>query len=232
MSRMTFVERVDRFEAALAVAVSGRDADQVLAEMSARVAVNSFEQISLVAALGDTRGPDGSAALRAAFAAALGKYATASRSTRPEYRDHLCACVIALAKRDGPAATDVYATAAGHANPNVREYGMTALAPVGDDRAWEEILARLDGLLARKVSPTTSHSRRWEEACGAIEYLARHSGEASGRGERLVTLLRARWRNLPDPQLIERWWPGIGPGGPPSETVDLPGSHLPHSWWQ
>jgi hypothetical protein len=67
MSRMTFAERVDRFEAALSVAVSGSDADQVLADMSARVAVNSFEQISLVVALGDTRGPDGSAALRAVF---------------------------------------------------------------------------------------------------------------------------------------------------------------------
>ena len=79
MSRMTFAERVDRFEAAPSVAVSGSDADQVLADMSARVAVNSFEQISLVVALGDTRGPDGSAALRAVFNAALSKYATVSR---------------------------------------------------------------------------------------------------------------------------------------------------------
>jgi hypothetical protein len=36
VSRMTFAERIDRFEAALAAAVSGSDADQVLADMSAR----------------------------------------------------------------------------------------------------------------------------------------------------------------------------------------------------
>ena len=232
MSRMTLAERVDRFEAALAVAVSGSDADQVLADMSARVTVNSFEQISLVVALGDTRGPDGSAALRAVFNAALSKYAAASRSTRPEYRDLLCACVVALAKRDGPAATDVYATAARHANPAVREYAMTALAPVGDDRAWDEILARLDGMVERKVNPTSSGSRRWEEVSGAIEYLARHSTTASARAIRLITLLRARWPNLADPELVERWWPGIKPGGPPPEGIDFPGSHVPHSWWQ
>jgi hypothetical protein len=232
MSRMTFVERIDRFEAALAVAVSASDADQVLAGMSATVAADSFEQIRLVAALGDTRGPDGSAALSAVFDAGLGKYATASRSTRPAYRDLLCACVIALAKRDGPAATGVYATAASHANPAVREYAMTALAAVGDDRAWDEILVHLDAMLDRKVNPTTSRSRRWEEACGAIQYLARHSTTASARAIRLVTLLRARWPNLADPELVDRWWPGIGPGGPAPEGIDLAGSHIPDSWWQ
>jgi hypothetical protein len=180
-----------------------------------------------VVALGDTRGPDGSAALRAVYGAALGKYATASRSTRAEYRDLLCACIVALAKRDGSAATDVYATAASHANPAVREYAMAALAVVGDDRSWDEILAHLDAMLKRKVNPTTSHSRRWEEGCGAIEYLARHSATASARAVRLVTLLRARWRNLADPELVERWWPGIQPGGPPPEGIDLPGWTAP-----
>lgn len=140
MGRMTYAERIDRFEAALAAAVSARDADQALAEMSARVAVNSYEQTSLVAALGDTRGPAGSAAVRAVFDAALARYATASKTTRSEYRDVLCTCVIALAKRDGPAATDVYARAATHENPGVREYGMSALAAPGmtgrGTRSW------------------------------------------------------------------------------------------------
>lgn len=84
----------------------------------------------------------------------------------------------------------------------------------------------------RKVRPTTSYSRQWEGACGAIEYLARHSVTSSARAAGLVMLLRARWRNLADPELVEGWWPGIEPGGPPPERVDLPGSHVPASWWE
>jgi hypothetical protein len=232
MSRMTFTERIEKFEAALAAAVSSSDADQALADMSAGVAVNSYEQITLVVTLGDTRGPAGSAAVRAAFNAALDKYDTARKTTGSAYRDLLCACVITLAKREGPAATDVYATAATYDNPGIREYGASALAAVGDDRAWDEILTWLDAALERKVRPTTSYSRQWAGVCGAIEYLTRHSVTGSARAARLVTLLRDRWPNMADPELVEGWWPGIEPGGPAPELVNLPGSHVPSSWWE
>lgn len=131
MSRMTY----EKFEAALDVAVADSD-DQALADLSAQVHVNSFEQTKVLVALGDTWGPAGAAALRTVFDAALAKFPTVSKGTRSVCRDLLCTWVFALAKREDRAATDVYVTAATHDNPGVREYGAAALAAVGDGRAW------------------------------------------------------------------------------------------------
>jgi hypothetical protein len=146
----------------------------------------------------------------------------------PEYRDLISACVAALAKRDGPAATDVYIAAMRSPNPGVRGYGMSALAVAGDDRAWDEVIARLNEVLQRKLS---LRGWRWREACRAIEYLARHSAQASDRATRLVGLLRDYWQNLADPGLINRWWPGIEPGAQPREALDL-SEHIPQLWWR
>src|ERR1022692_1668134 len=166
MRRMTYVERANRFDAALSAAASGSDADQVLAGMLADSALDARERLQVAAALGGTRGPVGTATLRQAFTAALEEYSVASKSSRSQQRDLICACVIALAKRDDPAATDLYMAAARHANAIIREYGLSALAPAGDDRAWEEVMARLDEILQRKIS---TDGRRWEEATSAIE---------------------------------------------------------------
>ena len=226
---MTYVERAEKFDVTLAAAVAGKNADQALAGLLADPALDMPERTRVAAALGDTRGPAGSAALRKAFSATMERGSVAGRSTWPQERDLICACVIALARRDGPAATDVYLAASGHTNAVVRTYGVSALAPVGDDRAWDAVLARLEDILHRKTSPD---GRRWEEAADAIQYLARHSPAGSERAVRLVTLLRNRWRNLADPGLVEQWWPGIRPGGQQPETIDQPGLHTPDAWWR
>jgi hypothetical protein len=225
---VSYVERADRFEEALSAAVSGSDADHVLAGMLSDPALDMRERLLVTAALGGTRGPAGPTAVRKAFSTAWEKYPGASKSARPFERDLMCACVIALARREGPAATNVYVSAALHANASVRGYGLSALAAVGDDRAWEAIMTRLEEILKRKISPGGPRS---DEASSAAEYLGRYAAQGSPRAVRLITLLRGQWRNLGDPELLERWWPGIGPGGSSPAVIDLPGLHTVQHWW-
>jgi len=230
MSRMTLLERHERLEAVLAAVVSGSDADQRLAAMLADPAMDAYGRIKVTEALGKVGpGPAGSAALRSEFADAAGSLAGASRATKFWYRDLICASVWALATRDGPAATDVYLAAIRSANATVRDYGMTFLAVSGDDRAWDEVITRLRDGLQRKINPG---GLRWRETCRAVEYLARHAARGSDRADRLIGLVRGRWRNLGDADLIARWWPGIGPGGPPPGAIDLAGWHTPDLWWR
>jgi hypothetical protein len=227
---MTLLERHERFGALLAVAKSASDADQRLAAMLADPETDRFGQIQVAAALGEVRpGPAGSHALREVFAATAGGLAGASKSIKPQYRDLICASVAALARRDGPAATDVYLAAARSANAIISDYGMSALAVAGDDRAWDQMLTRLSEILQRTISP---RGLRWRETCRAIEYLARHARQGSDRPDRLVGLLRGRWPNLAQPELIDQWWPGIGPGGLPAGTIGLAGRHTPQLWWR
>jgi hypothetical protein len=228
MSRMTYVERAERFDARLAATMSGPDADQAVAGMLPEPALDLSELISVAHALGGIRGVAGSAALRTAFGSALERMTVASKSRKPMERDLICTCVIALARREREAATDVYMMAARHDNAIIRTYGLGALAVVGDDRAWEEVMARLGEILRRKVGPD---GNRWDEAASATEYLARHAARGSARAVRLVMLLRDRWRNLGDARLIEQWWPGVGPGGRAPEAMDLPHLHAPEPWW-
>ena len=58
---------------------------------------------------------------------------TTGKSAKPEYSDLICACLWALADRDGPAATDIIASAASSSNPHVRASAISDLAAVGDD---------------------------------------------------------------------------------------------------
>ena len=107
----------------------------------------------------------------------------------------------------------------------IRDNAISDLAAVGDDRAWESVMTRLTGILRRKASP---YGVAWHETCSAIEYLARHAQAGSGRAIKLITLLRSRWHNLADPNLIAYWWPGIQPGGAPEVTIDLT-AHSPRA---
>jgi hypothetical protein len=228
--KMTPLEREDRFDAELAQAKSATDADRRLAAMLADSATDRWHRVSIAAELGDIpRGPTGTAALRSTYKAATENSASSSADAKAASCDLICACVIALAKREGPAATDVYAAAASSATATIREYGMSALAPVGDDRAWGQVMSRLDEMLGRQISP---RGLRWREACLAVEYLARHAPQGSERATQLITLIRDRWRNLGDQDLIDRWWPGIGPGGHLITAIDLVGAHTPRGWWQ
>ena len=108
--------------------------------------------------------------------------------------------MIALARRDGPAATDVYLEAIASTNPIVRDYGLDALAFEGDDRGWNSMVAFISEILGRKTISAT----RWNELIMAVEYLARHATLGSARAEQLITLLRARWPKLASPPPIRK----------------------------
>jgi hypothetical protein len=225
---MTLAERQHIFEAQVAAAAAADDSDQRLAAILADPAADRWLQLRTVAALGDApRGPAGTTALRSIYEIATREYATARNAARSEYCDLACASVWALAKRDGPAATDIYAAAARSASTAIRDYGMSFLALVGEDSAWDQVMVRLADILRREIDPC---GMRWREACHGIEYLARHAAQDPDRAARLVGLIRERWRNLGDQDLIGRWWPGIDPDGPPASAVGLAG-HTPRPPW-
>ena len=244
---MTYDERADRFDADLAAAIAAGDSDHALITLLSRPRLDEAERVLIIAALGESgTGPEGSAAVRAQFSLAMSELATAAKHTQAGWRDNACAAVIALARRDGPAATDVCLAAVASANPSVRRYGLDALAVEGDDRGWAIMVAFISEILNRKTISVT----RWTELIKAVEYLARHASHGSARAEQLITLLRARWAKLASPPQVktrrgsptythtrpatrlEELWPGLQPGGPPARLIDLPRLHTPTGLWQ
>jgi hypothetical protein len=148
---MSYAERADRFDADLAAAAAADDSDSQLVALLSRPSADDRERILIAAALGESgTGPDGSAAVRAQFSDAMTALTTATKSARSGWRDLVCAAVIALARRDGPAATDIYLAAAASASADVRDYGLMVLAAEGDDRAWDPVLATVSEILGRK----------------------------------------------------------------------------------
>lgn len=223
---MSRKSRYDRFDELLGEAKARGDADGALVALLADGAFNTWARTLVVAALGDTTGHAGSAAIRAEFAAAAEQYATAKRHSRSEYRDLMCACVWAMGKRDGPGGTDILVAAAAHASANVRDYGLVTLAAVGDDRAWDDMLADLRARLATRI---TSASRQGE-ALVIIAYLARHCGRDAGRRTRLAGLLRERWTRVPEAKMVAGRYPGVSPDGPPPSEIDF-GAYVPRAPW-
>lgn len=243
---MTYDERAERFDADLAAAAAAHDSDHALVALLSRPRLDGRERVLIIAALGESgTGPDGSAAVRAQFSHAMRELATAAKHTQANWRDNVCAAVIALARRDGPAATDVCLAAVASTNPSVRHYGLDALAFEGDDRGWDTMVAFTSDILSRKTITVT----RWTELIKAVEYLARHAGHGSARAEQLIKLLRAHWAKLASPPQIEEkrgyptytharpatrleeLWPGIQPDGPPAAMIDLPAMHTPTAIW-
>jgi hypothetical protein len=218
--------RRQRFEELLGEARARSDADHALATLSRAVVYDSYTRLAVVEALGDTAGPDGSPALRADFAAARAEFETCKPHRRAEYVDLMCACVWAVGKRDGPHATDFYIEAADHANRNVRDYGLSILAAVGDDRAWDDMLAALAERLAKKISS----AQRGGEARMIITYLARHCGRDADRRARLADLLRGQWHHLPEAETVAEWYPGVGPAGRPAADIEF-ATHVPPAPW-
>jgi hypothetical protein len=240
---MSSAERFDRFNAEVAVACDG---DGQLIALLDRPGLDYQERITVTAALGESgTGPEGSAAVRAQFGDAIAGLATPS-SARHWWTDLACTAVIALARRDDPAATDVYLAAAGSSARNVREYGLMVLEAEGDDGAWEPMLTRVGEILSRKP---ISYGR-WNELLMVVSYLTRHAAPATARAEQLVTLLRANWGSLArppqrrvghgpyvEPEMktaarLENLWPGIQPGGPSAAALDLSGQQTPVAWWR
>ncbi len=223
---MPRMSRYDRFHELLGEAKARGDADGALVALLGEGAFNTWARTLVVAALGDTRGPAGSAAIRGEFAAAADQCATAKSHSRSDFRDLMCACVWALGKRGGPGSTDILVEAAAHTSAKVRDYGLVTLAAVGDDRAWDDMLADLRERLARRI---TSASRQGE-ALVVIAYLARHCGRDAGRKNRLAGLLRERWTRVPDAKMLAVRYPGVIPGGPPPSDVDF-GAYVPRAPW-
>jgi hypothetical protein len=244
---MSYAERADRFDASLAAAAAADDSDSQLIALLSRSQGSNYERILITAALGESgTGPDGSAAVRAQFSDAMARLATATKSARSGWRDLACAAVIALARRDGPAATDIYLAAAASTSADVRDYGLMVLAAEGDDRAWEQVLAAVSEILGRK---RISYGR-WYDMLHAVQYLARHAARGTDRAQQLIGLLRANWGTLArppqklvrrgpyvEPEMqtatpLEELWPGIQPDGQPGDSIDLPRLRTPAAWWR
>ncbi len=205
------------------------DSSSQLIALLGRPQADYRERILITVALGESgTGPERSAAVRAQFSDAMTGLATATKSARPGWRDLACAAVIALARRDGPAATDVYLAAAASTSADVRDYGLMVLAAEGDERAWDPVLASASEILGSK---RISYGR-WYDMLHAVQCLARHAARGTDRAERLISLLRANWGMLArppqklvrrgpyvEPEMqtatrLEELWPGIQPDGP------------------
>ncbi|WP_305782576.1 HEAT repeat domain-containing protein [Symbioplanes lichenis] len=199
----------DVFESALRRAVrSGPSGERKLLDALAVVRDDEVAA-GLVAALGEADGPEGVAALREIF-------------TRPEDPLGLRTnAVLALAKRQGPAASDVLFACLGDADEDVRSMAMIAFASTGDDRGRAEVLERLRGVLDGRPSPApyemddrtlVIHS----DVLPAVCYLARHAAVSWERQEPVVRLLRSHWDRLFAAE--QRWlsvhWPACDPAQP------------------
>lgn len=241
MPRVSYDDRADRFDAEVAAAAASNDSDNHLIELLRRPGLDELERITVVAALGESgASPAGTALVRAQFSDAMANLATSSRSKRFWWRDLACAAVIALARREGPAATDVYLSAAMSANQDLRSYGLETLYAEGDDLAWDPMLAKAAEIISHKPISW----RRWEELLQAVSYLIRHAAADAPRAELLVTLLRANWGVLARPPRrkvgqeaeslprLEEIWPGIQPDGPPAAALGLPRLPPPIAWWK
>jgi hypothetical protein len=179
-------------------------------------------QVAIVAALGDTRGDTAPAALRKVLS-----------STK---RDVLCAALLALAKRSGPAASADLASALAGRDSAVKNYAMLGLAGAGDDRAWEAAFNRLKQLLRRPGSPPSLKSQFLSvqsPVAAAICYLGRHlDGQGGSRTIRLVQELRGHWAQVGSGEQgwLAEVWPTCAPGGPDGADVPEPDGQRLQQW--
>ena len=192
---------------------------------------------TVVAALGDARGPVGPAALRHELAGP-----DIDTGTR-------CAALLALAKREGVRASPELAAHLRHPSPHVRSCALHTLAVVGDDRAWQPALHRLERVLDRPApldrpdglpdpdrppSPATPHTLPRMpgvfEALVVITYLVRHLDDT--RRTALLTVLRRRFTRLrrPERAFLTRHWPGCEPDGPDPRRLPNPDPWPFQSW--
>jgi len=176
----------------------GAEGDRLLAGLEG---LRGWRVVYVIAALGDVEGAHGGAVLRRTIA-------SRGRGTS----DLRCAALLALAKREQAGASEVLSEAVDDADAAVREYALMGLAAVGDERAWDAVLARLTATLAR--TRKTEAGDDLSPVVLAVVYLLRHVGEGDGRAEAVVSLLRRRWSRLTDRE--QRWfgehWPAVAPG--------------------
>lgn len=113
-----------------------------------------------------------------------------ARRDGPQTRDLRCAALVALAKRQGAAATEDFRLALSQRDSAVREYALTCLAAFGDDSAWREVSDWL-------TKARTPHNGFQPPTGAAVTYLCRHvAGRSADERAALVFLLRNKWTFL------------------------------------
>jgi hypothetical protein len=146
---------------------------------------------------------------------------------RPRSVDLRCAALVALAKREGAAASDVLASHLTGVPAAVRGYAIIGLAAVGDDRAWSQVHTMPGRQIDR---PQPSFQPQWLmpglrqfQVLVTVTYLVRHlAASPAVRIPKLVDTVRSRFVCL---YTVEQEWlsshrPGIAPGGPEPTQID------------
>lgn len=192
----------------------GPDAEPLLAALVVDPGV--VQRAWFAAMLGDLRGAEGDAALRAV-----------AREAGPGTRDLRCAALLALAKRCGHEATPDLIEGLQSRDTAVKDYAVVGLAGVGDDRGWPAVLERLRQVL-RRGSRMCGHT----EILVAVAYLGQHLDGHPQRRTKLVAELRRRWESLSEQEVgwFATFWPEAAPAGAAPETVPPPDAARLRSW--
>lgn len=195
-------ESLEALEIRLAAAVSdGQRGETFLIE--AFKASPSGDRGAVIAALGEATGNDGGPALRALIA------------NNDESSDDRCAGLVALAKREGAAASDFLLGYLDDTDEDIRLYALACLAYVGDNRAWDTVHGRLQELLeqsAPRVPNAMGSSTLSIQSANLmpIGYLARHSHSVEpSREAAVVRLIRSKWHKLytAEKDWLKEYWP-------------------------
>jgi hypothetical protein len=199
-----------RFDAAIEAAGTLGDAGEI-AMMAAWSTTPG--RVEVAAALGDRRRPGPADDL----------LRQAIRTGGPGTQDLRCASVLSLAKRLGADATDDLVDALGQRDGAVRQYAVIALAAVGDDRGWEQVLDWFSQYRpGANLEPPSQ---------AALSYLMRHlPAQPAERRSDLVRQVRRKWPVLVEDgtaTMLGTEWPTVAPDGPPVPelpmTADLGG---------
>jgi hypothetical protein len=154
-------------------------------------------------------GPEGVGALRAIVA------------QRVDPLEVRTTALVALAKRQRAAASDVLLACLNDWDDLMPGYALLGLAAYGDDRAWGEIVDWLRATLhSQGANPEHDFDDRTvmvqSQILVAVAYLARHSAGDWDRQHPVVRLLRSRWNRLRGSE--QRWitvtWPACDPSQP------------------
>ena len=160
---------------------------------------------AIAAALGDTRGTTGTAALRMALV------------EQGASEDLQCAALLSLVKRERAAATHDLLAGLASRHGAVRDYALIGLVHVAGESAWEPVFGPLRQLLSRQAT-------RWAGVTPvmyALCYLTCRQSPGGDGPRRLVELLRKRWDRLEPKERdwVHAHWPAAAPGGPLAQQV-------------
>lgn len=124
-------------------------------------------------------------------------------------------CLIALARRAGASALDVYLDKIKSRSEDMRHYALCALASIDYGLQWEDQFSRLKHRVLRKQG--MSHGN-WSSYVYLI--LTGHQPEERTR---LIELIRSQWDDLPvpDQHFLPNVWTGIQPGTGPLQAPDV-----------